>query len=206
MASFQLPVAIETKTVSFPGTIIYYPQVTGLTNRSVQNQINRDILALVQQIVREQKEIQISGNTEMTGQYEIKTNERGILSLTLSNYSYTYPMAHGFTIIKSLTFDVQTGKRYALADLFKPGADYVQVLSREVSEQIQARQLPLLGEFKAIRPDQEYYLADKVLVLYFPLYEITPYYVGLPAFPVSLYDLLSIAAEPGPIPTLAANV
>ncbi|MCC2686244.1 MAG: hypothetical protein K0R75_3143, partial [Paenibacillaceae bacterium] len=35
---------------------------------------------------------------------------------------------------------------------------------------------------------------------------ITPYYVGFPMFPISVYDVLSIAAEPGPLSDLAADI
>ena len=58
----------------------------------------------------------------MSGSYEIKTNERNVLSLSLLNYAYTYPSAHGLTKVRSLTFDVQTGKSYTLKELFKPEA------------------------------------------------------------------------------------
>jgi hypothetical protein len=133
-------------------------------------------------------------------------DERGILSLTLSNYAYSSPMAHGYTIVKALTFNVLTGKQYSLGDLFKPGSDYVGVLSAEVSAQIKQRNLPLLNGFTAISPNQDYYLADKSIVIFFQLYEITPYYVGFPMFPISVYDVLSIAAEPGPLSDLAADI
>jgi hypothetical protein len=90
--------------------------------------------------------------------------------------------------------------------LFKPQSGYVRELSRIVSAQIRERQLPTLNEFTAIRPDQDFYLADKALILYFQLYEITPYYVGLPMFPVSVYGLQPLAADPGPLSALAADV
>jgi len=44
------------------------------------------------------------------GWYEIKTNEKGVLSLSIGNYTIAYPAAHGLTIIKSLTFDISTAK------------------------------------------------------------------------------------------------
>jgi hypothetical protein len=207
MAMFHLPVAIHTHTISTPhGVKIVYPSVSGLANHQAQEHINRTIAAQVELMRQEQKKYQSGTLSEMTGHYEIKTNERGILSMTLSNYAYSSPMAHGYTIVKALTFNVLTGKPYSLGDLFKPGSDYVGVLSSEVATQIKERNLPLLNGFTAISPNQDYYLADKSIVIFFQLYEITPYYVGFPMFPISVYDVLSIAAEPGPLSDLAADI
>ncbi|MEJ8544291.1 DUF3298 and DUF4163 domain-containing protein [Brevibacillus borstelensis] len=147
----------------------------------------------------------MAGQTEMLGNYEIKSNERGIFSVTLSNYAYTAPMAHGMTFVKSLTADVQTGKIYPLRDLFKPGSAYVRVLSENIRQQIRRRQIPTLGPFGSIKPDQDYYLADKALVVYFQLYEIVPYYVGFPMFPIPVSDLESVASEQGPLAIMATN-
>lgn len=204
--AFQFPVSIQTGSTTAPGTTIYYPLVIGLPNRNVQDQINRTIIGLASYLRQEQLKVQTGTNMQMTGHYEIKTNERGILSLILSNYAYSQPMAHGNTIAKSLTFDVNTGKLYSLPDLFKPGSNYAAVLSKQISEQLKERDLPLLNGFTAIGPNQDYYLADKSIVVYFQLYEITPYYVGFPMFPISNYTLLPIAAEGGPIDTLAVDV
>ncbi|MEI7027242.1 DUF3298 and DUF4163 domain-containing protein [Paenibacillus sp. y28] len=206
MAVFHPPAAIRTQVYRQGRITIYYPQVTGLANRQAEQHINRMIIDAVQQLQREQLQVQTGTHLDMIGRFEIKTNERGLLSLTLSNYAYSYPMAHGNTVLKALTFDTATGKSYALSDLFKPGSDYAAVLSAQVAQQIKQRNIPTLGDFKGIRPDQGYYLADKALVLFFPLYEITPYYVGFPMFPISVYDVLPLAADPGPLNTLAADI
>jgi hypothetical protein len=204
--AFQFPAGIQTGSIISPGITIYYPQLIGMQNLNVQEQINQAIIKMVYYMQQEQNKVQTGTNMQVTGHYEIKTNERGILSLILSNYAYSQPMAHGFTVVKSLTFDINTGKQYNLPDLFKPGSDYVAVLSRFINEQIKQRDLPLLNGFTSIKPNQDYYLADKSLVVYFQLYEITPYYVGFPMFPISNYQLLSIAAPNGPLDILSADI
>lgn len=115
-------------------------------------------------------------------------------------------MAHGMTFAKSLTFDIRTGMNYSLREQFKPGTDYVQVISELIRVQIKERNIQLLGEFTVIRPDQDFYIADKVLVVYFQLYEITPYYVGFPMFPISVYSLQDIIAEDSPLGQMLADV
>lgn len=200
-----LPATVLTRTIQRPNTTIYYPQLAGLANQQAEKEINRAILQTVQGLIQEQQRVQIPGNTQMQGSYEIKTNERGIFSVTMSNYAYTPQMAHGMTFLGSVTANILTGKLYTLRELFKPGSDYVNVLSANIKRQIQERQIPTLNGFTTIRPDQDFYLADKSLVIYFQLYEITPYFVGFPMFPISVYELEPLMNENGPLGILAAN-
>ncbi|MNI20915.1 Peptidoglycan-N-acetylmuramic acid deacetylase PdaC [compost metagenome] len=136
--------------------------------------------------------------TDVTANYELKNNQRGILSLTLINYAFSGG-AHGLTLQKSLTFNVQTGKSYTLKELFKPGSDYVAKLSAIIQAQIKERDIPLLVDFKAIRPDQDFYIADKALVIYFQQYELAAYVYGILHFPISVYQIQSIIDEDGPL-------
>ncbi|WP_342669951.1 hypothetical protein [Pseudobacillus wudalianchiensis] len=89
---------------------------------------------------------------EMKGSYEIKNNQREVLSLALSNYTYHAHATHGMTYIKSSTFNWQNGKLYQLKDLFEAGSDYVKRLSDLVRVQIHQRDTPFLNGFTAIQP------------------------------------------------------
>ena len=201
-----LPVSLQTNHVKEGPKDIYFPQVIHLKDKHVERKINQAIVHLLHSLINWQKEQQGTNEfTEIIGQYEIKTNERHILSLNLINYAYAEGFAHGLTVIKSLTFDTTTGETYELSDLFAPNSDYIKVLSHKVAEQIKERDIPLLNTFTHIQPNQDFYLADKALVLYFQLYEITPYYIGLPMFPVSIYDLEGIAKKDGLLTRLMAN-
>lgn len=201
----QLPATVLTRTITRPNTTIYYPQLAGLANQSAEQEINRSLFQSVQGLIHEQERVQVPGDTEMQGSYEIKSNERGIFSVTMNNYAYTPRMAHGMTFLASVTADVQTGKLFTLRDLFKPGSDYIKVLSDNIGAQIKRRQIPTLEPFTTIKADQDYYIADKALVIFFQLYEITPYYVGFPMFPISVYDLEPIINEAGPLNIMSAD-
>jgi hypothetical protein len=201
----QLPATVLTRTITRPNTTIYYPQLAGLANQQAEKEINQALLQTVQGLIHEQQRVQVPGDTQMQGSYEIKSNERGIFSVTMSNYAYTPQMAHGMTFLGSVTADVQTGKLYTFRELFKPGSNYIQVLSDMIKVQIKERQIPTLNEFTTIKADQDFYIADKALVIYFQLYEITPYYVGFPMFPISVYALEPIINEKGPLSIMMAN-
>ena len=133
---------------------------------------------------------------EMVGGYELKNNQRGVLSLTQHNYTFSGG-AHGNTLLSGSTFDVNTGQLVPLAGLFTKGSRYVERINQLIKQQIEQRQLPLLDPFTTIAPDQTYYLADKSIVIFFQLYELLPYVYGFPYFPISVYELQDIVDENG---------
>lgn len=193
MPGIKLPVEIETRRWAGPGLKVDYPEVLDLPNQTAEIAINRCIWETLDLIV---SGLGYYDNpmTTVNGSYEIKTNERGVLSLVLNIYGFSGG-AHGLTILKGLTFEVDTGKTYELSDLFKPDSDYVDELSNLVELAIIERDVPLLGEFNGIRPDQDYYIADKALVLFFQLYELSPYVFGFPSFPISVYQIDNLVAD-----------
>jgi len=192
-----LMLQIQPRTMTAKNVKVTIPYVTGGTTPQAAEQMNKAIAATA----REQMESQgypSEDIQEMDGTFEIKTNQRGVLSLSLLNYTFTGG-AHGNTLQNSLTFDANTGRSYKLGELFKPGSDYEARLNKMIQAQIKARQLPLLGEYPGISPDQDFYIADKALVIYFPLYAIVPYAWGFPYFPISVYDIQDIIDENGPL-------
>lgn len=199
---FQFPAVIQSSRVAFPKAELYVPVVNGLHN-SARNAINNKIRQAERQLVQDQGAL-TDPRAEMIGYFETKTNEKNVLSLSLFNYAYTGG-AHGLTLQESLTFDSGTGKLYTLAELFKPGSDYAKRLSDLIRAQIAERQIETFEPFKTIRPDQPFYIADRTLVIYFALYEITPYAYGFPYFPISVYDLSDIINPNGPLGRMDVN-
>lgn len=183
-----------------PQIKVAYPIVTNLADHRLEKKINDEIITTLNTMLIEQG-FYNENLIEMIGHYEIKTNERGILSLSLLVYSFTGG-AHGLTIVKSLTFDVTTGKKYTLKDLFKQDSDYVKVLSEIISKKMTEWDVPLLEEFTAIKPDQDFYLADHSIVIYFQVYELTPYVYGFPYFPIALKDIETIIRPDSPLDKL----
>ena len=139
---------------------------------------------------------------EMKGYFEIKTNERGIFSVQLTNRASSTNLHIGYTIVKTLTFNGIRNEWYELQDLFQPHVNYVFEISKYIQQQIRSRNLPTIKPFRTIDPNQEYYLADKALVIYFPMYELAPGDFGIPMFPINLFDLRNIALSNGPIALL----
>ncbi|MBU7006905.1 DUF3298 and DUF4163 domain-containing protein [Phosphitispora fastidiosa] len=203
---------IITQRITLQGnSYIDYPVLVGMVNTAIQDKINYTILSMVNKLYNAQvRQLLNQGYPhilpmDIMGWYEIKTNERGILSLSLGNYTMTYPAAHGWTTIKSLTFDIQTGKLYQLYDLFKPDSNYMQVLSDLISAQIKARNISLISPYKGIKPcSQDYYIADKALVIYYQLVEFTAYANGFPVFPISVYEIENLIKPGAPLDKMLA--
>lgn len=195
--TLMLPIEIRTMTGDNANVKVNIPYVAGGTSAEAARKMNEAIAAANRALLEEQgypgPDIR-----EMNGSFEIKTNERGVLSLSLLNYAFTGG-AHGNTLQKSLTFDADTGRSYTLAELFKPGSPWEARINANIKAQIKARQLPLLVDYPGITPEQDYYIADKALVVYFPLYAIVPYVWGFPYFPISVYELQDVLDENGPL-------
>lgn len=192
-----LPVQIYTHVIRQPRFQVNVPIIWNMPNINAQQTMNQAIQQLLSGMIA-QTDFASNPITEVTGSYEIKTNERGVLSLSLIVY-YFSGGAHGMTLQQSLTFDTSTGKSYALGELFRPNSPYIERLSTIVREQIAARDLPVFEPFGSISPNQDYYITDKSLVLYFQLYELVPYVYGFPYFPVSVYEIQDMVDENGPL-------
>lgn len=192
-----LMLPIEVRTLQENNINVSIPYIKGGTTPEAADIMNKAIESTARDLMKEQgypsEDIQ-----EMIGTFEIKTNERGVLSLSLLNYAYTGG-AHGNTLQRSLTFDADTGRSYTLSELFKPDSNYQKTLNKLIQAQIKTRKLPLLGDYPGITPDQDFYIADKSLVVYFPLYAIVPYAWGFPYFPISVFKIQDIIDENGPL-------
>src|SRR5699024_8722597 len=206
MNDFAFPVNVKTIAMKDKEWKIFYPALVCLTDQKIMKRLNETIYQKMRQLVVDQFESQETTTfAQMIGQYEIKTNERNLISLTQSNYAIKPQAANGLTIMNSLTVDTKTGEVFQLQDLFKKDSNYVDVLSAHVRHQLKVRGIPTFEEPVTIKKNQPFYIADKCLVLYFQALEITPHYVGIPVFPISVFDLEDIIKEGGPLDRLAPS-
>lgn len=206
--SMGISAQIVEKRIEQNGINIVYPQVTGLTDTEVQERINRAIEDGVQGLIAEQRQWPDTSGLniqEMIGTYKIGVNKNGILSVRLENYMYPEHAAHGTTMVKSVTVDLETGKVYTLGNLFQRGTDFIMILNQMIRQQFKERDLPMINEFRGITVNQDYYLTPKNLVIYFQAYEYTPGYVGIPEFEIPYRKIINYINEEGPIGRLLSD-
>ena len=203
--------AITTKTVKQNSEndiikiTLQYPRIDGLGDKAVQDSINsifeKEALQARDEGLRnaeEMKDLKSSGGIssphkcETYFDYSVKYDQNGMLSIAFLNYQYTGG-AHGLTLQTSYTLDLKTGKEYELKDMMKGEAGYVSFISgivrNEIDEKTRAGELAEIAAFNTIKDDQDFYLSDSGLVVYFQQYEYFPYAAGIQAFPIEFSTL-----------------
>ncbi|MCR4434446.1 MAG: DUF4163 domain-containing protein [Clostridiales bacterium] len=185
---------------------LQFPQIEGLNDKTVQEGIN-SILRKAAEAARDEglkNADDIAENPdgyagspnkyETYFDYRLKYNQNGLLSVIFMNYQYTGG-AHGITVQSSHTFNLKTGEEYKLKDLMQRDADYISFISGIVKNQIDERVkeglLPdySITPFKAIKDEQDFYLSNHAVVVYFQQYEYFPYAAGIQKFAVDFSEL-----------------
>jgi len=192
MLLIKMPVDIFIRVYRRPGINMLYPQVSGHENVNANALMNLKIRNAVMDLIKALDQPDLK--TIIDGSFEIKNNQRGVLSILLVGLA-EFGGAHPMTVVKSLTLDTSTGEDYSLSQLFKPG--YMEIINAEIRRQIKERNIPLLDGFKGISPNQDYYVADQNIIIYYQLYELSPYAAGFPYFPIPLYMLSGVIPENG---------
>jgi inhibitor of cysteine peptidase len=186
----------ETKQIV---TKLQYPQLDGLENKTVQNKINstfkklaedakvmgNDALADIDSSFFENHQFEVDLN------YKITYNQNGLLSVVFDNYQY-YGGAHGSTLQIAYTFNLKDGTQYKLSDMFKDKTDYVTLLSKIVKQKLKERGLSEGVEFDKIAENQEFYLDNNGVKVYFQQYAVGCYALGILEFRADYDDVRDV--------------
>ncbi len=183
------------------------PIITGMTNKSLQEKINKEVLDKALQTKNElessYKEYTTSAKEfdfpvypfQLYVAYEAYTSG-GVLSLVVETYQYSGG-AHGLTWRDYYNLDTQNGRQLSLQELFKDNAGYINTINGEIqkriTDQINSGQgMYFEGDegFKTISANHPFYINDNHIVLCFGQYEIAPYAAGMPEFQLPI-DMLS---------------
>ncbi|MBW4837888.1 MAG: DUF3298 domain-containing protein [Paenibacillaceae bacterium] len=180
--------------------LVYYPVLSGLADRGVQQTINtflkeeadKHVAAGAKEIglVAEENNNILDKDPNATvrqpsfdGRFTVTYNEKGKLSLYV-DYDVYLGGAHGMIARVPYTFDLSTGKVLTLKEVANNNANYVSMINNKVKEQIKERKLELLNPFTSIEADRDFFLNRNGVVIYFTQYEYTPYAAGMPEFTI----------------------
>ncbi|MGL6105990.1 DUF3298 and DUF4163 domain-containing protein [Romboutsia sp.] len=122
--------------------------------------------------------------------YEVPYDQNNLISIIITKYQFTGG-AHGMTFLDNYNYNLLTGERLQLKDMFKDGVDYKSIVNDYINKEISKNPEDYFkdeGGFKGIIENQNFYLEDDGIVVYFSLYEIAPYYVGIPKFKLKYED------------------
>ncbi|QJA08322.1 DUF3298 and DUF4163 domain-containing protein [Romboutsia sp. CE17] len=135
-------------------------------------------------IYAKEKEKYVKYQYEADSDYQVTYNKNNIISIPITTYEFTGG-AHGMTYLKSFNYNLNNGSKLMLKDLFKEDIDYEKIINNFIKSEISKNKLLYFtgkDGFKGIKRDQDFYLEDDGIVVYFQLYDIAPYYVGIPKF------------------------
>jgi len=189
----------ENTNTEFFDIEINLPQVSDMQNKEAQAELNKQftsIYKLRDSLQQEAKQAAVDAAQndipfrpyQLVADYNISYNKNGLFSLTETIYTYTGG-AHGITTKKTYNVDINSGKPISLQSMFKDGVDYKDLINQEISKQIAENpDKYFTGDmgFKTIADDQNFYIQEGEIVIYFSQYEIAPYASGIPEFEIRL--------------------
>ena len=200
---------------------VRYPQVGDLADPAVADAINRRLRDGAEAQAREftsgiGKDPQAGPNQPSTLQvdYSVAYSSPDLLSLRLNSYSYPSGAAHGADVVSTVTFDLASGRQLALADLFGPGAGYLDAVAAEARTQLRATLAswttdPLTTKWltTGTEPTADDYAAWAItpggLEVTFGQYQVAPYAAGMPVVTIPYAHLAGLIDPGGPLAPLA---
>lgn len=177
------------------------PQINGLNDKTKEKEFNDLIVKWTEDWIKDIKQItkenfypglSTAFPYQAVAKYKVGRNDERVLSLYIDYYQFTGG-AHGITTRKAYSLDIDSGKILSIKDLFKTDYKYDEAINSEIRKQIETdKDKYFSGKegFNGISENQNYYLVDDSIVIYFQQYEIAPYAAGIVEFniPVELFE------------------
>jgi Protein of unknown function (DUF3298)/Deacetylase PdaC len=195
-----------------------YPELTGGTNTAgfnqlVKSRVTKELADFKQQMIglsaEDLKMLPQGVNNYMDIGYNIEYADDDLISVSFLEGNFTggvHPNYGYFTI----TYDLKTGKEIKLAELFKPGAKYLEAVSAYAIKDLQSRKMPDSDENMGLAQDlfadgatakadnyQNWNLTKKGLMITFDPYQVGPYAVGSQTVIVPYAKLKEMAKSGG---------
>lgn len=182
---------------------ISYPVISNEKETEPLTKINNIIADEVSKLFRSQVLLpEIVDFHDVLGNYEVMLNKKNVLSILFNMGIYINHAAHGYTKYSSITVNTETGQVYEFSDLFNSKVYYTKILNELAQQYIKENNIDLIDEYKGITEDQQYYLTPDSLVLYYQIYEYTPYVYGLFKIEIPYNKISNIISPVGPIARL----
>ncbi len=131
-------------------------------------------------------------NWELYVSYDIAAQTDSLISVIFYDYEFTGG-AHGNTALRTMNFDLSTGRELALADLFSGGTvpyDTIASFAAKTLEDRLGADATFPEGYTADAANFQFWtLAPDGITFYFPPYQVAPYAAGIQKVTVPLADL-----------------
>lgn len=177
--------------------LVYYPQIQESPPSSVSDSINsklRELSALKA----------ISSNAvldyNLYGNFENLFFKKDLYIPEINTYNYPFGAAHGLTTRSTPNINLKTGEFYSISDLFTCTTHWIDELNNIIENMIKTDpQYSYVYEdgFKGITSNQNFYVDENNIYIYFPPYEIAPYAAGFVTFKIPFKDIDHLLCKKG---------
>jgi hypothetical protein len=192
---------------------IRYPVITGVDGNvadTVNSVLKSDAAATIRHFqadaVSAGAPVRGLAPTSATQTFSVSLARPSLLSLGELYGQYNTGAAHPIATLTTFTFDLRTGHRYRLADLFRPGSRWLQALSTQSRRMLRARfHDASLDEFidPGTTPSAANFSAWELLPsglrITFQEYQVAPYALGMPSIVIPWSTLRPMLAANAPI-------
>lgn len=167
-----------------------YFQVNEDILKNLNETINSSVYSFKQGILEEEQQINTANpdgsktkvNYRVYSNYDITFNKNHVLSLVL-HLTAMDDNSTQYDDLYSYNIDLLTGNQLLLKDIFRPGVNYLKLVSDFINFKIsQNPESYYPNNIVDIPEDQSFYLTDQGIVIYFGLDEISPAANGIPKF------------------------
>jgi hypothetical protein len=183
-------VRVELVDSKYGRTDVSLVKVRGLQNQVAQKYINATFQQEAANFARQFQEAHFTSFVKSKVMY----NQNNILSAFLQENFYPERAAHSTTFAKAFTFDLATGDLYGFNQLFKEGSDYKGRVNEIARKNIAGRN-DMIANFGGIDEQQEFYLKDTAIVIYYQLYRYTPFSSGFLEIEIPYGQVRDILAD-----------
>ncbi|MDF2672073.1 MAG: repeat protein [Clostridiales bacterium] len=178
--------------------LIYYPEILGLSDKNIQEEINSKLKESFVfgefYSIRTEDDLDYNFQTDFT----IKYYNKDLLNIEKTGYNYPFGAIHGMPIKSYSHINLKSGKLYSLKDLFKSDMDYKERIDNIIKNKINTRPDDYFPEaFRGINEEQTFIITKDSLYIYFAPYEIASYAAGFPEFEIPYQDIMDIIDTDG---------
>lgn len=189
--------------------LIYMPTIYGMNNKEAQNQLNIELMKLSifnppDDDIYVQKQFIITDKEILPysyyGNFKILFYKGNLLVLDLIGYYSKLNEDSVFQVRKTLIINLITGKLHEIKDLFTDGSKWNVSINKIISQMIKEDpqyEFIFPHSFKGIDKNQDFYIDNKNLYIYYHPGEIAPKAAGFVAFTIPFKTIEKVMNKDG---------
>lgn len=179
--------AAYAETVQFSG--FRNAEFEKMINESIIKDINGALVSFDTMVSESDGNIRMGNRCMLELKQLVKNNDRDFISVIEEHYVYTGG-AHGSTAWYPRNIDTSACKTVLLSDLFKDDS-YKGELNRQIDIILESNKETYsdLWVHPKITSEENFYISDGKLVIFYPPYDLSYYARGFVEFPIKLDDI-----------------